>query len=96
MGVLQVLHGISIVFLSLRKSLQDWQLRSGGRISRRRFFLFRPRLPPDLSPRDLSAVALTAALGAASAVTSDVSGAVADPSAAGSTGAGAASVLASG
>src|SRR6476620_3513166 len=63
MGVLQVLQGISIVLLSLRKSLHDWQTRSGGRISRRRFFLLRPRLPPDLSPS-----APAAALGGASVV----------------------------
>src|SRR3954464_2130853 len=68
MGVPQVLHGISIVFLSLRKSLQDWQTRSGGRISRRRFFLLRLRLPPVRSPP-----ALAAAIAGASALIDDVS-----------------------
>src|SRR5947208_698283 len=71
MGVPQVLHGISIVFLSLRKSLQDWQTRSGGRISRRRFFLLRPRLPPPRSPP-----AAAAAIAGASALADGVSATV--------------------
>src|SRR4051812_7337907 len=66
-----------MVFLSLRKSLQDWQTRSGGRISRRRFFLLRPRLPPDRSPRGRSPPAVAAALAGASALIADVSGTVA-------------------
>src|SRR3954466_11633687 len=73
MGVPQVLQGISIVFLSLRKSLQDWQTRSGGRISRRRFFLLRLRLPPVRSPPARSPPALAAAIAGASALIDDVS-----------------------
>src|SRR3954464_3094044 len=77
MGVPQVLHGISIVFLSLRNSLQDWQTRSGGRISRRRFFLLRLRLPPARSPPARSTPAPpTPALAGASPLIDEVSGIV--------------------
>src|SRR6185503_3746345 len=54
------------VFLSLRKSAHDWQRLSGGRISRRRFFLARFFLPLGADT--------AAALAGASAVISDVSG----------------------
>src|SRR3954469_1907413 len=40
MGVPHCLHGISIVFLSLRNSLQFSQRRSGGLMARLRFFFF--------------------------------------------------------
>src|SRR3954470_20330467 len=72
MGVPQVLQGISIVFLSLRNSLQDWQTRSGGRISRRRFFLLRLRLPPARSTPARS----TPAMAGASPLIDEVSGIV--------------------